>query len=436
MKRFSLALALTLMLTSTPLTAAQAASFPVSTYARKVTVNGSLRVNFIVKSSRIARARVAVYSGKTLVRTLYSTKSARYLVVPWNLRNTRGARVKGGTYTYVVRAVSGRSVGVARGRVWVPGIKAPVVATTTAAVATATIDPGALTATVSSPVPAPGAGRYFGAYVHGAPDSMQPVLDLESAVGRNASIVNFYVADSEGFPVNRATSIRSHGSTPLITWEFWSVKGVGVASIANGSKDEYIRSFARAAKAFGTEVWLRPFHEMNGNWYPWAGTVAPNTPADVIAAYKRVRQIFAAEGATNVKFVWCPNNESIPNTSSNAIARYWPGEASVDIMALDGYNFGTSFSWSNWRSFSQTFSSSYAAVTSLSSTRPVMIAETGCSTVGGSKAAWVADMFKVIPLSFPRIRGVVWFDTNAECDWRVDSDATTLSAFKTGLASF
>ena len=406
MKRLVSTLLLAVVLISPSVaTPAQAATIGVSATARVRTFTSTNRVDFTVKTSKQAKARIRVYYGAKLVRTLNSATSGTSLVVPWDCKSSSGTRVRAATYTYIVNATSWAGTGVCRGRVAVP--KPPVKI-----------------------------ARFFGAYVHGAPDSLAPVQDLESRIAARVTRVNFYVADSESFPVNRATAVRDHGSIPLITWEFWSLKDVGVSAISNGSKDAYLRSFARASKAFGSEIWLRPFHEMNGDWYPWCGTVAPNTPAQVVAAFRHVRNIFAEEGATNVKFVWCPNNDSTPNTSANAIAKYWPGDAYVHYIALDGYNFGDSYSWSNWRTFSATFKSSYAAVSKLSSTKPIFIAETACSPVGGKKSAWVADMFRVIPASFPRLKGVVWFETNAECDWRICADSATLSSFKAGLATF
>lgn len=297
--------------------------------------------------------------------------------------------------------------------------------------------------TTPVPVPTPAkTSRFFGAYIHGAPDSMAPISDFESQVGTRAAVVNFYVALTDGFPVNRTASLKSHGSIPLITLEFWDyTKGVTqpdwtLKSITNGSHDAQIRAFAQGAKASGTTLWIRPLHEMNSNWYPWSGSANGNSPADYVPAWKHIVDVFRAEGATNVQFVWCPNNDSVPNTAANAISAYWPGDAYVDRIALDGYNFGTSFTWSSWRSFTTTFKASYTTVAALSATKPIFIAETASSPVGGNKAAWVADMFKVIPTTFPRLTGVTWFETNAECDWRVAADSGVLGAVKTGLAGF
>ncbi len=288
-----------------------------------------------------------------------------------------------------------------------------------------------------APSPAPRADFFIGAYVPGVPDSIQPLNGLESKLGTKLAVVNYFQGADEGFTRGQATNAAKNGSTPLITLEFWDyTKGVSqprfrLNAISGGSFDAYLRRYARDAKAYGKTVWLRPLHEMNGSWYPWAGTVNGNKPADFVGAWRHIHDIFAEEGAGNVKFVWCPNATSVPNTSANSIPSYWPGSSYVDFMGIDGYNFGGS----DWHSFSGVFGSAYSTIAKLSS-KPIIIPETACSPVGGDKAAWIADMFDVLPKAFPRVSGLVWFNTNKEKDWRIESSAATLKAFKSGASTF
>lgn len=336
----------------------------------------------------------------------------------WDGRSDTGAKAPEGSYQWVIRAASGKT----RDRKW-----------------------GTLKLTRKVPPasePAPAADRWVGAYTTGAPSSIGPVETLEGKIGQKLTVINYYQAATYGFTSVQAGNAADHGSTPMVTLEFWN-PGAGVNqpafrldTIANGSWDGYLRTFARSTKAFGRTIYLRPFHEMNGNWYPWAGTVNGNEPSDFIPAWQRMRNIFTEEGATNVKFVWCPNNDSVPNTSANEIRDYWPGDAYVDYIAIDGYNFGTSQSWSSWRSVDSVFGSAYASVSALSSTKPIFIAETGCSPVGGDKAAWITELFGAIPTRYPRIVGVTWFNTDNETDWRIDSSSASLAAFKAGAAGF
>lgn len=281
--------------------------------------------------------------------------------------------------------------------------------------------------------------RWIGLYVPGAPGDLAPLAALESKIGRGAVFANYFQSTEQEFTAFQAGNAIDHGAMPLITLELWDHRAqdpvnqpaYSLRAIARGDHDGYLRRYAQQAAAFGKTVWLRPLHEMNGYWYPWGGTVNGNSPSDFVPAWRRIHDIFEQEGADNVRFVWCPNIESIPMTSDNAISRYWPGDAYVDYMALDGYNFGYGDSIV-WRSFEDLFDAPYAEVTALSD-KPLIVAETGCSSVGGDKAAWITAMFDVIPRRFPRILGVGWFNSIRHRDWRIESSVSSLEAFRTAI---
>ncbi|MDR3686539.1 MAG: glycosyl hydrolase [Coriobacteriia bacterium] len=262
--------------------------------------------------------------------------------------------------------------------------------------------------------------RWVGFYMPGVPDSMTSLDKLQKQIGAHASVVNFFIADSEAFPAPRCANADAAGATPLVTLEFWSIKDAGgLSAILDGSHDAYLTRFAQAAKAYGKTVWLRPFHEMNGDWYPW-GTTGGNTPAQFIAAYRHVHDVFASAGATNVKFVWCPNVDF-------NVVQFYPGDAYVDYAAIDGYNTGLP-----WRSFSSVFGKTYTKVAAITP-KPIFIAETSCAE-GNRKADWIADMFAQIATSYPRLTGACWFNVNKEHDWRIGSSASSLHAFAAGVA--
>ena len=277
--------------------------------------------------------------------------------------------------------------------------------------------------------------RWVGFYLPDVPAQIAPLAQLESETGRRAAVTSYFLGVSaEPFDPVRAANAAAHGVTPMITLEFWNYSAPAGAqpafrltSIAAGAHDAYLSRFARDAKAFGQPVWLRPLHEMNGSWYPWCGTVNGNSPADFVAAWRHVREVFRAQGADNVRFVWCPEATSAPDTAANAIARYWPGDAYVDYVALDGFNWGGE----KRSSFTEVFGSGYADVTRLTE-KPLFIAETSCGEAGGDKTAWIEDMFRELSSAYPRVRGVVWFDALKERDWRIESSAESLAAFRQG----
>lgn len=390
------------------------------------------KIVFSTKVSKPSKLKVHVYRGSRLIRTLTTKTASTRPSLTWNGKTSAGTLVAPGEYTYRAFATASGVSAAKRGRVKVP---APAPAPAPAPTPAPAPEPAPVVAPAPAPVPQPVSSRWFGFYQSGAPASMDPLLSLESKLGVHAPVVNFFIADSERFPLSRVQSIVDHGSIPLVTLEFWSIDGTGgLESITNGSKDAYLRTFADSAKAFGHEVWLRPFHEMNGNWYPWGGTVNGNSSADVVAAWRHVHEVFQQRGATNVKFVWCVNNDSVPNTTANKLEAYWPGDAYVDSVALDGYNFGTSQSWSSWRSVTSVFGNVYPRVAALTA-KPMFIAETASSELGGNKAAWITDLYRQINTNYTRIQGVVWFNTNKETDWRVESSTASLEAYRAAVAA-
>jgi beta-mannanase len=221
---------------------------------------------------------------------------------------------------------------------------------------------------------------------------------------------------------------------PLITWEPWDpTKGVNqpafqLKNIINGDYDTYIKETAKNIRLYGKPIFLRLAHEMNADWYPWSGTVNNNTPNEYVAMWRHIYTIFLSEGATNITWVWSPNTEE------DDLRKYYPGDAYVDWVGLDGYNWGTSRLYKIWESFSDIFLDDYLSITSLTD-KPVMIAETASSENGGSKSDWIIDTYRTqIPMYFPKVTAIVWFNVDRETEWSVDSSNASLNAFKIALS--
>ena len=171
---------------------------------------------------------------------------------------------------------------------------------------------------------------------------------------------------------------------------------------------------------------------MHGTWYPWSVGINGNTAADDVAAWRHVVTIFRQEGATNARWVWCPN---VLFASSAPFATTYPGEAWVDWVALDGYNWGTSQPWSAWQSLTEVFKPSHDALAALTA-KPMMIAEVASAEVGGNKANWLKrGLLTDLPKQLPRVRTIIWFNENREMDWRVNSSPATLGAYRQVAAS-
>jgi hypothetical protein len=224
----------------------------------------------------------------------------------------------------------------------------------------------------------------------------------------------------------------TRGALPMITWEpFLSSGAPGVqpgyapARIAAGDLDGYISRAAREAAAYGRPLFVRLAHEMNGDWSPW-GVRPGSSPSDYVAMWRHVVGIFRAAGALNVRWVWSPNVTGAASVAP--FAAYYPGDAWVDEVGLDGYNWGPVKS-SPWLTFAQVFLPSYQALTRLTS-KPLLITETASTELGGSKAAWISSIGGALASNLPRVRALIWFDRAQEADWPLSSSPASLRSFQ------
>ncbi len=290
-----------------------------------------------------------------------------------------------------------------------------------------------------------------GVFVPGAERDLSLVEGFETMTGKTMGIVHWY--QPWGYPGDTAfvlpnsralEAVGARGGTPMITWEAFGPVGspdpARLATIPTGVFDAHIDAWAWRLKAFGKPIYLRPFHEMNYQGYPWSIGMNGNTADDLIAAWRYIHDRFTRIGADNVQWVWCPNPE-------NAVVPYraiYPGDAYVDWFGLDIYNGGTQFDWGGWQAPQLLAERSYRSMQALNASKPVMLAEASSVEQGGDKGRWIMDLFDVLPQMLPNVRAILWFHddwTNKwqgdarlgslpRADWRVNTSGSALRAFQ------
>ncbi len=279
--------------------------------------------------------------------------------------------------------------------------------------------------------------KQIGAWVGGSGTYPQPtksnVEAFQTLQNRHVDIISVFAlwgTNSWTWTKNYADVAAENNSILLVTW---MANGYTTPEIVSGNADTYLKAYAEGVKTYGKEVWLRPFHEANGDWYDWgiAKSGAGNTNQTLIDAWKHVVKIFRDLEVKNVKWVWTTN---ATNSGSASFTGWFPGDDWVDMVSIDGYNWGSAQSWSKWQSFTQVFTPAYNAL-SISS-KPLFIPEFSCSEHGGNKAQWITDMFNDIPVKFPRIFALMWFSQSksAEADWAVNTSDAALNAWKEGIS--
>jgi Glycosyl hydrolase family 26 len=286
----------------------------------------------------------------------------------------------------------------------------------------------------------------LGAYDNQISESFKSVIELEDSLHTRFPLIHIYTAwgtsAEQQFPQQQVDAIVALGSVPVITWEPWLSafdsekypglrkaedrdKG-GLADIARGLYDSYIKEWATAAKESGTPIFLRVGHEMNDPYrYPWGPQ--NNSAKDFIAAWRHIHDLFVKAGATNVIWVWSPH------PAYGFFDAFYPGSDYVDYVGIGTLNYGTVANWSKWWSFQEIFGNHYKEMTGFK--KPIMITEFGCLAVGGSRSKWFSDALASMPHDYPLVKSVMFFHfsedkttTQQPINWYIKNDTATTRA--------
>ncbi|WP_024464564.1 glycoside hydrolase family 26 protein [Bifidobacterium subtile] len=289
----------------------------------------------------------------------------------------------------------------------------------------------------------------WGVYLPPADSLSNSYAQVAGIAGARPNYVLSFSALMQPVPAAQLQEIASLGATPILSLEPWdpnagaAENSIGdarteqpefaLARIAAGGHDADLTRWATGLRDLGSTVMLRFAHEMNGDWYPWAVGVNGNTSDDYVAAWRHVHDLFRSVGASNVRFLWSPNVPVAGQTSDLAAA--YPGADMVDILGLDGYNWGTG-DGHEWTEPDVLFDEGLNQLRALDGRQPILISETASaegSGPGQSKAQWIAKLMSH-GSSQKRVTGFIWFDVNKERDWRINSSQAAQEAFKASLA--
>jgi mannan endo-1,4-beta-mannosidase len=286
------------------------------------------------------------------------------------------------------------------------------------------LSPPAAHATAPSPVRAVHARlsakplSRLGVFEDGA--SFAPVDQFAAATHRQPNVVLYYSSWYEKFQTGFADQASASGAVPLVQINPF---GVSLADIAAGKYDGYLISYADQVRNFGRPVIIGFAHEPNGNWYPWGA--GRTSPASFIAAWRHIVDVFRAQGADNVTWLWTVNSMS---KGAGPIAGLWPGAAYVTWVGIDGYYVRPT------DTFASVFDPTLAAVRELTGDQ-VLISETAVGPATGDQPGKIADLFAGVRAQ--HLLGLVWFDKAQDRgpyrqDWRLEGDPAALAAFRKG----
>jgi hypothetical protein len=274
------------------------------------------------------------------------------------------------------------------------------------------------------PKVAPSQGALLGIFAkkrHGRTHN-EEIRHVESQIGRRFAIDHFYFHFGDELDDRDVRATIKQGRLPLINWKPEGRRAIKWHSIASGKLDPTLDRAAAMLKSLKTPVMLAFHHEPEND----AGTYG--TPGQFKAAFRHVADRLTAKGATNVVFV-CILEGFTYSGGRGGPAAWYPGNA-ADWAAADAYNWAPGRRGKSWRSFKEAFSPFYAWGSKQGV--PLMIAEFGTQEKPGDpngKAEWFRAARATIR-SWPKIKAVVYFNSDKKYPWWIDSSKRSLAGFR------
>jgi hypothetical protein len=286
-----------------------------------------------------------------------------------------------------------------------------------------------------TPILEPTCGAWWGMYLPtstGGNGLVAAVAAQERRLGRPLDLIERYHDMSHGpngiFPNPGEARLARHH---LLLYSWGPVVWAAHTEyrwplIASGALDRsVIIPEAKRLRAFPHKVFLTFSAEPDG------AVPSEGTPAQFVAAWRHVYDVFARLGVHNVVWVWTTTGY-VPHAST--IAALYPGNAYVNWIAYDPYNFFNCHH-SPWHSFAQTVSPFYQWLTAhhLGPGKPVMLAEFGSAANPadpGQEAAWYRGLVPAIK-RLPRLKALVmWNSATPGCDLQLSAEPSAARAYR------
>jgi hypothetical protein len=319
-----------------------------------------------------------------------------------------------------------------------------------------------------------------GAY-HGAVTDLEGLDAFECRAGKKLSVIKIYQAFWHGrFFDDFANLVDSRGAIEFLSLDpvidtdpsptTINESDLNACQVLSGDYDSTIITFATQIKNWGQPLMLSSAGEMNGDWAGWSG--AKNFGFDCDQTYtettdlygcygcsdpvvecadgperyrdmsRHVHDIFVSQGVTNVTWVWVVSHESFPDETVhpwNHFTNYYPGDSYVDVIGVDGYNWGHDGP-GGWKTFNQVFSETLTTLRSNTyQTKPVIIGEFASAegATPAEKANWITDAYNRIESDWPEIRAAIWYDSSVGGDstFPIASSSESIRAYREAVSA-
>lgn len=257
--------------------------------------------------------------------------------------------------------------------------------------------------------------KYYGAALEGAPNSMKAVDTYTEMTGKQPNLVEYYAAFGDGFDASGVRKAWKEGAMTLMSWEPFDT---GIADIAAGKSDAYIKKYATAVRKLNLPVVIDFADEFNGHWEKWGTKHA--TPEEYVAAWRHIHDTFIEIGASNVIWAWSPN--IVNPVKSVKLKPYYPGDAYVDWVGLIGY-----WTMDEDNAFDSVFGPTVDQVRTFTK-KPMLLLETA-AMAGERRRADIRNLFAGVEAD-DNMLGFIWFNHKKRADWRLEASPLALKEFK------
>ncbi|MGH1489541.1 MAG: glycoside hydrolase family 26 protein [Acidimicrobiales bacterium] len=257
---------------------------------------------------------------------------------------------------------------------------------------------------------------------------------------------------SKTWPNAKTQALADDGHILLTNWKSPTQSVTDWARIADGVYDADIRTAAGQVKAFGEPTFITFFHEPEDNIRDTADGDQAKVQQyidDYSAAFRHIHDVFESAGADNAIWVWDMQGwlGGFESYYENGL---YPGDDIIDWVGWNPYNWYGCENHNNprkWKTFDQVISPFYnwldeGGPNRPSLDKPMMLGEwgseenDGASNSSQTKAEWLDDARRMLPTQFPRLRAVVYFDTEGRradntvqfCEWAIDSSPSSMAA--------
>jgi hypothetical protein len=248
------------------------------------------------------------------------------------------------------------------------------------------------------------------------PLSWAPVSAFAAETDTHPHFILSY-AGLDPFTASFARTISAHGDLPVIQIDPGSVQ---MSAVAAGAIDKWANTYAAAVRVYHKPIVLGFAAEANGTWDQWGR--GHTSPAQWVAAWRHLVQLFRHDGANNVIWLW---TVSAVNIASASMGPWWPGSSFVTWIGIDGYYTDDSSTWSS------VFGVTIARIRALTN-QPILISETSVAP-SPAAATQVTGLFANARMA--GVIGVIWFNQRQDSppyhdDWDLSDDPGALAAYK------